>query len=661
MFANYGLNTATRVLGLQGVDAFVAATLHGRKKGPLMTRLSKAVNAVAGHDTSTTGEEVYDMSEVLEAIDMSDAFMKSSISLTSLFAFGLMVGSLGLTGEDEEDRRRRRIARFKGAAYLYDPRDIANDFRNVDSIFVDNIPIIGDIISPLFQVTVDSEELGLEGRSMARMNFISKQFLSPLLGMERFFQNGNPMEVLWGFEDAITSLPLINTMGWEDAANTYAELMSQAEEQAAMGDPRNLPKTYNMMLSAVYNLERMMLENSFVNQLYVGMDRYDRDPWKIVEKNAEGGTVTDRLGNALPTGALESYVDPETGVVKEGYKRQEWLTAQHYAQTEKKLGLALLSEVFSFGKADALRSDMAVKTRKFDIQNMSTEEGMAIIRSIASGADPAKLNLGSAYLTVEQRKEIQNLMEAELKAQGLEMGLSEFDANGRAWGILYGSDTNPDVPALKDVIWGEKQFKGLIPFKQTQQYLQLNTTYVKGPDGNYWATGVSRHLLDTLGGFAPFSRYLGEGDSGLPTDNRLNSVDDISGINTGFRGLERLEESYAVPDPVEALGDRLEEMFDELGEKLDGNGNGKKGSGWRNFGRRSGWRNFGKRSGWRNFGKRGGGGSGGQFTRLQAPQDNQVPYTNSAQNVNANNPIIRRATIRRERSDSDKGRLKPWQ
>ena len=38
-----------------------------------------------------------------------------------------------------------------------------------------------------------------------------------------------------------------------------------------------------------------------------------------------------------------------------------------------------------------------------------------------------------------------------------------------------------------------------------------------------------------------------------------------------------------------------------------------------------------------------------------------VPYANSAQNVNASNPIIRRATIRRERSDSEKGRLKPWQ
>ena len=58
---------------------------------------------------------------------------------------------------------------------------------------------------------------------------------------------------------------------------------------------------------------------------------------------------------------------------------------------------------------------------------------------------------------------------------------------------------------------------------------------------------------------------------------------------------------------------------------------------------------------------RGRGGGGGYATRINAPQDNMVPYANSAQNVNASNPIIRRATIRRERSDSEKGRLKTWQ
>ena len=83
-------------------------------------------------------------------------------------------------------------------------------------------------------------------------------------------------------------------------------------------------------------------------------------------------------------------------------------------------------------------------------------------------------------------------------------------------------------------------------------------------------------------------------------------------------------------------------------------------SGWKNFG--SGWRNFG--SGWRNFKRRsggGGGGGGGSAARLQAPQDQQVPYANEIQNVNISNPIIRRASIRRERADSQRGRLNQWQ
>ena len=57
----------------------------------------------------------------------------------------------------------------------------------------------------------------------------------------------------------------------------------------------------------------------------------------------------------------------------------------------------------------------------------------------------------------------------------------------------------------------------------------------------------------------------------------------------------------------------------------------------------------------------GGGGGGGSAARLQAPQDQQVPYANEIQNVNISNPIIRRASIRRERADSQRGRLNQWQ
>lgn len=36
------------------------------------------------------------------------------------------------------------------------------------------------------------------GRSMAHMNWVMKSVMSPLLGMERFFDSGNPNEIPLG-------------------------------------------------------------------------------------------------------------------------------------------------------------------------------------------------------------------------------------------------------------------------------------------------------------------------------------------------------------------------------------------------------------------------------------------------------------------------------
>ena len=57
----------------------------------------------------------------------------------------------------------------------------------------------------------------------------------------------------------------------------------------------------------------------------------------------------------------------------------------------------------------------------------------------------------------------------------------------------------------------------------------------------------------------------------------------------------------------------------------------------------------------------GGGGGGGSSIRINTPERQQVPYANDIDNINMTNPILRRASIRRERIDSQKGRLKPWQ
>ena len=58
----------------------------------------------------------------------------------------------------------------------------------------------------------------------------------------------------------------------------------------------------------------------------------------------------------------------------------------------------------------------------------------------------------------------------------------------------------------------------------------------------------------------------------------------------------------------------------------------------------------------------GGGGGGGSYAyRVNSPERNDAIYARQLYNLNVDNPILRRATIRRERFSSERGRLKPWQ
>ena len=649
MFANYGFNTAVRILGLQGIDSWIAATLSGREKGKLNKIFSGVIDAVSGTTRSAVdGENLYDFGEVLESIDISHAFMKSSLSLTSLFAFGLIAGSYGLTGEDDEDRRRRRAAEFQGVPYLYDPRDIANDFRNADAVFMDQIPFL----SEWFRVT--SDEPGLAGRSMAQMNFIVKQVASPVLGIQRFLSTGNPMEVLWGFEDAITSLPLVKTMfEWENAATTYAELMSMAEDKAKTGNPEDLPEAMRLMLSAVMTLERMLLENNFINQVYIALDRFDRDPYAIVQKDAAGNTVTNQLGEPERATATQTYED-ENGELRETWLQKDWLSAYNSSMSENRFTWALLNELTTLGKADAFRTDMVAKTRKIAREEITYEDAReaityemadGVVRAMwKGGMRPEDLNLEGFYMSSEVRSQLSADIKKEIFDAAKASGLSDSQANWQVTQMWNGSRYAAGEPTLEDIVWSKGVYEGSIPWKQSTEYLQLNTTYIKGPDGKFWATGVSRRMWETFASIMPLQRYLSSSDTGLGSDSRLNTVDGIRGINTGMRGLVRVDESWDIPEDAPLSSDAAA-------------ANTKSGNGWVDYGSNgSGWRNFRRRSG-----GGGGGGGGGSFTRLNAPQDSQTPYSNSAQNTSASNVIIRRSSPRRERSDSEKGRLKPWQ
>ena len=198
-----------------------------------------------------------------------------------------------------------------------------------------------------------------------------------------------------------------------------------------------------------------------------------------------------------------------------------------------------------------------------------------------------------------------------------------------------------------------------ISYKQSDKYFQLNTTYIQGPDGMPWATGLARNSLFNLFGLSPLQKY-NAGDVGMDTlDQVLNVVDPVRGINTGLRSVEKYNPSMAsdADDPKTSSG------YTSTG------GNSSSGSGWINnkYGS-SGWINnkYGSsgygysRSGGRSGGS-GGGSGGGSFTRMTPPENQQVPYSNDIDSLNTGNSLIRRAQIRRERIDSQKGRLKPWQ
>ena len=648
MFANYAFGKAVQVLGLQGVDGALAAYLHGREKGAF-GQLADRVLAFASGQTYELNDSnrTYDFSDVVTQIDLTQAFVKGGMTHTGLMALGLMMGGLGLSGEDDEDRRRRLAARNQGFAYLYDPRELENDFRNMDAVYLDNVPLL----SELFRVEGEDGR----GRSMAHMNWIVKQVVSPLIGMERFFNNGNPMEILWGFEDAVGSMPLVNTMRWDEAVNVYAELMEAAEKESQSGNPSSLPKSFYFAVSAVSTLERMLLESSFINSIYVGLDKYDRDPWKKPSLDALGRIKVDGMGVPQPTTMLRDYVDEETGEVKQAYVQRDWFDAQVHTLTENRLTAALIGQLFTFvtggGEGDYLRTNMPVKTRSIPKDELELAEADAIVRALwKGGLSPRDLGLNSEnyYMSFETREKLSVKLKNELIAEYMASGLSEPKAKQMMYKVWQGDSLNPDVPGLEHIVWGKGQFKDWVGQAKSSKYYQLNTTYIMGPDGRPWATGLSRNLVQTLGGFALLQGY-GEGTiGGMSIDGSLNSIDERRGLNTGMRMLERVDKSFDdnLEDPKAAAASQQQQNLANSGFVNYG------GNGWRNFGR-SGWRNFGRRSG--------GGGGSGSSVRIQAPERQQVPYANDIQTINVSNPIIRRASIRRERIDSQKGRLKPWQ
>jgi len=663
-FQNYFFNVATNMLGLQALDGMLALALQGRTSGSSWGRVQAWLSGDSrSYDARTHGIDY--LGATLESVNFADLFIRAGMTHTSLAALGMVLG--GLAGGDDEDKKRRRREEMLGVGHVYDPRDFQNDWRNADAIYLDGIPGL----EQMFRVV--DPETG-ETHSPAELHWTLKQFISPIIGISNFANTGNFNHVFWGFEDAIGSMPLVSSMSWHDTEQTATMLFQKAmdaEEAAENGaDETILAYATQFTLDAIARLERNLFENAFINSIYTAADKYDRDPWVLQDVDADGIIQRDNLDQPMETTALNEYLDSE-GNAALGTAGRDDLFGQLRQYGERRATLAFFASLFTgFDSQNTLwRYNMAPREFSIDKQATSVEEATAFILSEWNGnnetltIDGAEAFLKSIhagyisddshvldniYLTFDQRLEVQRRLMTESYQDSFDLGLTTEEADKRWSDILWGSDDNPWATPLFDVIWSKNSHEGQIPYQENTTYRQLNTTWVIGPDGKPWATGISRGELYNFFGQAPLNAYSGSGAGdaigNLGVDIRLNSVDEVGNVNTGQRSLEKVNATTANPTDEDILK-AITQVGKDVADAIKGASYDRDGAGY--------YRYYG-------------GGSGGSsdyanWTFMPFQNDMKNPYIDIVPAVYANEPNIRRSEVRRTRFSSERGRLNQWQ
>jgi hypothetical protein len=647
LFFRFRSNTIINLLGLQAPHAVAAALLSGRR------RPGGLFSAVRGEGDQD--QETMDTARIEDSYDLTRAFIRSGVSHTQLMVLAMVMSSLGLGGEDDEEKLLNKLRRYQKPIVAQDPLDLQNDFRNAEAWFSDLLP-----------------------SGMGVPSWILRPFVSPAMGVARFAETGDFRQVLWGFMDALGNMPLLNVDNVMNSWMTANELAAAAQAQTQDESDASTAEAGRLLFTAVGALENLLLESAFLSMIYQGADEWDRDPYKVPLVDENGELVVNKLGLPRATTALTEYVDPATGEVRNAYLTRNDVDARMRALAENRPVFAALASLI-MQDATFLRYNMVPKTREVDAASISQEEATQVIVSIlnnetggeeltldgAAGVvrgihlgtvsmdDPA---LNGIFITKEMRFEIQKQVLADFTAKYLELGYSKSEALSKAKAEYYGQEFGaPEAMGFADILWSDR-----IPDRQTQVYAQLNTTYVMGPNGRPIATGLQRSVFDAVGlnpqGALFFQPYFNGTSGDLPTDQLLNSTDPARALNLGQRGLVKLDESVITPT-AEEIGESITDALAEIADQIDNLNDSLGGFG--------GWGGYG---GGRRFGRGGGGGGGGyradfggQVVRLNTPRGFDAPYAFDPRNVTTSNPIIRRATVRRERFSSERGRLNQWQ
>lgn len=251
--------------------------------------------------------------------------------------------------------------------------------------------------------------------------------------------------------------------------------------------------------------------------------------------------------------------------------------------------------------------------------------------------------LQGAHFPLEMRQQVATEMLDDIVQQSIDMGMSPQSAEYRKRRLWFG-DYSTGVPGLKQFVYNDA-----LPYKPYQEYTQLNVTFAPGPDGSMWATPFTRtNWLGAIG--IPVPHSMEPLPEGLGYDTRGNVVNYLTNTNTGGKAIvpgvinEKIE-----PDdkPLRDSKDAKTTTSSNWGGKWYGGGYSRRGYG---------------------YGGRGGGYSSGGYPTtiftdkiLRAIRAGYGPQMEGSYGPRADNPIVRRADVRRERVTSERGRLKQWQ
>ena len=435
MYATYNLNVLTTITGMQGYTDMAAVFFDGKRKPrSFLKTWWKARN-----DEPITDEdyETIDMSSAIDGATIANAFIRGGVTQTGLFLLGMASGGI-LSGEDEETKRRRKLAEAQNVPLLMDPRRLENDFRNKDTIFLDWMP-------PQFQAffRVQGDD-GVQGaRAAAQISWILKPFLSPILGMEKFFMTGDFGYVTHGFMDAVGSMPLFNIAAWDDTVRASDELVAMAADEQAVGTTTATKNATFLLTNAVAMYEHMLVENMFLNSLYAGFDQYDRDPTKLVLRDSDGDIQKTIEDNARENNiATKDYIADGQGAVAEGdvgtgYMKRDPLSAAAAAYTENNLTAAAVLSLFKpIHHQEFFRGDMPVTMRDVKLPEMSEAESkVAII--------VATLNQQASQGTLERQlslDEVTYMLKGKFMKDKDWNSFNNLDALAKQF---YESDKNP--------------------------------------------------------------------------------------------------------------------------------------------------------------------------------------------------------------------------